>query len=187
MTSKYSITRPLNDTQRQFNVLCELGDGRGGGPLRGQVQELLRATGKKMNVGANEYITARFAEMPEANPWHVCFAVGLSWGHLAQPEPEFTMAAVNLMTEWNDADIKVARRYPNERGPEVVEASLLGGYQMFQQVRLPPTLPTTLSGYRDAQNRWLSPILSGNRPRFIGSWNACAMFMAGLFFQPATC
>ena len=49
---------------------------------------------------------------------------------------------------------------------------------------LPVTLPNTLGRYRRAQDRWLGPIISPERPRFIGSWNATAMFMIALFSDP---
>jgi hypothetical protein len=52
---------------------------------------------------------------------------------------------------------------------------------MFATVTLPAALPSSLEQYRRAQDRWLGPIISPNRPRYIGSWNATAMFMVALF------
>ncbi len=181
MPSKFDISKPLNGTQRRFNELCAKGGGRGGGPTRGGVQELLRESGKLLNVGARKFICDQLSNLPHANPWHVCFAVGLSWGHLAQLNDKFIEAATNLLAHWNDDDLKVAKKFPLDRGPMVIEDSLLGGWQMFKQVRLPSSLPSTIREYHAAQNRWFNPILSNARPRYIGSWNACALFMVALF------
>ncbi len=59
-------------------------------------------------------------------------------------------------------------------------------YLMFQKVRLPIQLPDTLIGFGRAQQRWYVPLVSPSedRPRYIGSWNATAMFMVGLFSKP---
>lgn len=174
------IPKPVNDTQRRYNRLCELGGGRGGGPARTKVEELLRESGQALNRIAHREITAHLAEYPDASPWHVCFAVGLSWGHLAQLHPEFTGAAVRLLSDWNDDDLRVAKRFHNERGPEPIEQSLRGGHVLFRRVTLPSALPDTLARYRAAQDRWQRSI-SADRPKYIGSWNTTAMFMVALF------
>jgi hypothetical protein len=176
-----TISNPVNETQRQFNRLCELGGGVGGGPARTRVQALLHRSGAALNVVANDEISSHLAEYHDRNPWHVCFAVGLCWGHLARLELDFTGAAVSLMERWNDDDLRVARRFHYERGPDPIDQSLRGAHILFQRVTLPEELPSTLAPYRRAQERWLSPILSPDRPRYIGSWNATAMFMIALF------
>lgn len=56
---------------------------------------------------------------------------------------------------------------------------------LFQKVRLPDKLPSTLAQYGRAQERWLSAILGPDRPRYVGSWNATAMFMVALFSNPS--
>jgi len=122
-------------------------------------------------------MTEHLAACPDASPWHVCFAVGLIWGHLARLELDFTTAAVRLLSEWNDDDLKIVRQFHYERGPDPIEQSLMGGYSLFEHVVLPPLLPKTLKEYARAQERWLGRIISPDRPRFIGSWNATAMFM----------
>src|SRR5262245_33295465 len=43
------ISEPRNDTQAEFNRLCELGGGQRGGPARGKVCELLRASAHELN------------------------------------------------------------------------------------------------------------------------------------------
>lgn len=64
--------------------------------------------------------------------------------------------------------------------------TLRGARNLFGRVVLPATLPTTLERLSTAQQRWFSPILTGpDRPRYIGSWNATAMFMTALFAQPS--
>lgn len=182
---KFTLPEPVNETQRQFRKLCELGGGRGGGPARGKVQELLHESGMQLNAYGHQEATEHLAANADRNPWHVCFAVGLSWGHLAQLDLGFTSAAVRLLEHWNDDDLVIARSYHLERGPEPIEQSLSGGHVMFARVKLPDTLPDDLQRYRRAQDRWLSPILSPERPRYIGSWNATAMFMVALFSKPA--
>ncbi len=179
------ITRPLNGTQIGFNDLCTKGGGQGGGPLRGKVQELMSDSGKALNAfGVAEVQKALDNYAQEFNPWHVCFAVGLAWGHLAHLNPQFVGAAVRLLANWNADDLAEAKKHHNERGPDPIEQSLKGGYMMFQRVRLPPTLPDSLDRLRHFQERWWSPILSQDRPLYIGSWNATAMFMIALFAQP---
>jgi hypothetical protein len=175
------IRTPLNALQHEFNRLCDLGGGAKGGPARTKVQAALRTYGKKLNTFAHAEITEHLKEFSEHNPWHVCFAVGLSWGHLAKLDLAFTAAAVNLLSDWNDEDLRVARTFHMERGPEPIEQSLRGGFVLFSRVTLPPKLPTTLKSYSEAQQRILGRVISRDRPKYIGSWNATAMFMVGLF------
>lgn len=72
-----------------------------------------------------------------------------------------------------------------ERGPDPIHHSLAGAYQLFQKVKLPDGLPADLKTLGRAQERWMTPIISPERPKYIGSWNATAMFMVALFAQPA--
>lgn len=181
---KSLISNPVNDTQIEFNRLCNLSGGFTGGPAPTRVKELLKASGKKLNKLAYQEMEEHLEAFPTANPWHVCFAVGLAWGHLAKLELEFTEAAVGALTCLNDADLRTASSFHLERGPEPIDQSLRGAYSLFSQVLLPSTLPDSLKGLSRAQERWISPILSPNRPRYIGSWNATAMFMTALFAQP---
>ena len=178
------ISNPVNDTQREFNRLCDLGGGPRGGPAPVRVRELIRDRGKQLNVFATEESQRHLAEFSDCNPWHVCYAVGLAWGHLAKLDLDFTEHAVRLMTDWNDEDLSLAKTYHWERGPQPIEDSLRGGNVMFEWVKLPQSLPSDLARYRNAQNRWFSPLISKNRPRYVGSWNATAMFMVALFSNP---
>jgi hypothetical protein len=116
----------------------------------------------------------------------VCFAIGLSWGHLAKFEIAFTGAVVSLLRSLNDADLHVVRTFGLERGPDPIEQSLRGAHMLFSRVTLPSTLPDTLERLDRAQERWLTPILNpSERPPYVGSWNATAMFMIALFAQPS--
>jgi hypothetical protein len=178
------MTQPINDTQREFAKLCELGGGLTGGPAKGKVLDLLRSSGQRLNAGAFEHVGEQIDALPDANPWYLCFAVGLSWGHLAKFELDFTRAVVNVLSDWNDGDLKVARSFFLERGPDPIEQSLIGAHMLFEKVKLPDGLPDSLDRLDAAQQRWLSPVLSKDRPKYIGSWNATAMFMAALFAQP---
>lgn len=175
---------PINDAQKAFRELCEKGGGPNGGPPRGKVQALLDDAGKSINEFAYEEIEEHLTALHDRNPWHVCFAVGLSWGHLAKLDQTFTEAAVNCLEGWNGSDLKTACSFHLERGPDPIHDSLSGGYQLFQKVKLPEELPNDLKKLGRAQERWLSPILSPQRPKYIGSWNATAMFMVALFAQP---
>lgn len=179
------IANPVNECQRRFNELCERGGGQRGGPARTRVQQLLHESGQQLNELAHREITENLAHYSEASPWQVCFAVGLSWGHLAKPDIEFTGAAVRCLSNLNDDDLRLAASYHLERGPEPIVRSLQAGYTMFGQVRLPAALPSDLPQYGRAQERWLGHVLSPDRPRYIGSWNATAMFMVALFSDPA--
>lgn len=181
------IAKPLNLVQRNFNELCSKGGGVGGGPARTKVQELLHDGSKKLNQFAYDEITEQLDKFPDRDPWQICFAVGLGWGHLARIEDEFTDNATKVLSELNTAALAKAKRFHTERGPMPIDQSLRGGYLMFQKVRLPASLPDDLRSYGRAQERWLQPILSKTeeRPRYIGSWNATAMFMVALFSKPA--
>src|SRR5690606_38855160 len=89
---KAPISKPVNDAQRAFNALCENGGGARGGPARSKVLDLLWEAGKGLNRRATREMREQFAAFPDANPWHVCFAVALSWGHLAELDLDFTQA-----------------------------------------------------------------------------------------------
>jgi hypothetical protein len=67
----------------------------------------------------------------------------------------------------------------------VALSSLRGAYTLFQRVKLPDKLPTTLKQCGDAQQRWIGQVIGPHRPPYIGSWNATAMFMVALFANPA--
>ncbi|TCS15998.1 hypothetical protein [Caulobacter sp. BK020] len=183
---KALISKPVNDLQRQFNDLCEKGGGVKGGPVRGKTLDLLKFYGQTLNKGASEEILEHLAAFPVANPWHVCFALGLCWGHLAQVDLTFTEAAVGALEHINDDDLKTAGSFCLERGPEPIINSLRGGNALFRRVVLPSSLPDTLERFDRAQQRWLGPIVHPtDRPPYIGSWNATAMFMTALFANPA--
>jgi hypothetical protein len=182
---KVPISNPLNLAQRRFNELCELGGGQRGGPTRGKVLELLSESGRALNTFAVRETGLHLAAFPDANPWHVCFAVALCWGHLAKLDLAFTAAAVGTLADWNADDLKAAQSYHLERGPKPIEQSLIGAHALFSRVTLPAELPRTLKQLERAQERWLSPVLNPTeRPPYIGAWNATAMFMAALFAMP---
>ncbi|MBB4124641.1 hypothetical protein [Martelella radicis] len=183
--SKFKLPQPVNETQRQFIRLCELGGGIGGGPPRTKVQELLSTDGKALNRLAFEEMQDALNDNPGANPWHVCFAMGLCWGRLAQLTKPFIADAVDYLDTGSHTALKRAEKCHYERGPDPINQSLHGGRILFDRVILPKTLPDTIRGIARAQERWLSPILSPNRPPYIGSWNATAMFMSALFAQPS--
>jgi hypothetical protein len=145
------------------------------------VQVLLKESGQQLNKLAKAEIDHSLSLCAERNPWHVCFAVGVAWGHLAVLNDDYLLAAVSCLEELSDAELKVARQYHYERGPIPVEQSLRGGFQIFSTIAFPDKLPLSLKGMRSAQERWLGRILSKDRPKYIGSWNATAMFMVALF------
>lgn len=176
--------RPVNETQREFKDLCDHGGGLKGGPMKAKVLDLLRRSGQALNALAYTEAKEHFDAHPDANPWHVCFALGLIWGHLAQMDTGFTAHVVNVLSDWNDHDLNAAGTYHNERGSEPIIKSLTGAHILFGKVTLPLPLPSTLDRLGTAQQRWLSPVLSAARPPYIGSWNATAMFMSALFAQP---
>jgi hypothetical protein len=180
-----TIAKPVNATQTEFNKISELGGGPKGGPARTKVCELLRRRGQALNEFADEQMAAHLTAYPNANPWHVCFSVGLCWGHLAKLDVDFTGAVVNVLADWNSGDLAAAKSFHMERGTEPIEQSLVGAHQLFARVVLPSTLPDSLERLGKAQERWLGAILGPERPRYIGSWNATAMFMAALFAQRA--
>jgi hypothetical protein len=131
-------------------------------------------------------MASHMAAFPTANPWHICFAVGLSWGHLARLDLAFTEAVCNVLTSWSVAEFRRAQSFHLERGPDPIAQSLTGARALFAKVILPAALPADLKQLERAQERWLSPILSPvDRPPYIGAWNATAMFMIALFAQPA--
>lgn len=180
------MAKPINATQQEFAKLCELGGGLTGGPAVHKVLELLRSSGQRLNAWAFEVMGEHLHAFPDANPWHVCFALGLSWGHLAKLELDFTAAVVGVLANWNDDDLKAARSFFLERGPDPIEQSLIGAHMLFGKVVLPNALPDSLGRLDQAQQRWLGGVLNPiERPKYIGSWNSTAMFMAALFAQPS--
>ena len=179
------MSEPINNTQIEFQKLCQLGGGSRAGPAKSEVLKLLRASGQRLNVWAFQEMAEHMAAHSDANPWHVCFSVGLCWGHLAKLEIGFTSHVVAVLSDWNDDDLSAACAYHLERGREAIEKSLIGAHMLFQKVILPKQLPLSLDGLSRAQERWLTPILNPTeRPPYIGSWNATAMFMTALFAQP---
>jgi hypothetical protein len=183
---KALISKQVNGTQQRFNELCVKGGGASGGPARTKVLELLCESGQELNVFAFKETAAHFGTLSDANPWHVCYAIALAWGHLAKLEIGFTNAVTRVLSNWNSADLKKACGFHFERGPNPIEQSLAGARVLFDKVTLPQKLPTTLEGMARAQERWLSPILNPKtRPPYIGAWNATAMFIVALFAQPA--
>ena len=183
---KAPISKPVNEMQRTYNGLCEKGGGVRGGPARGKVLALMKEAGQALNAMAVKEMSTHLSEFSEANPWHVCYAVGLSWGHLARLDLDFTDVVCRVLSGWNARDLKTATKFHLERGPTPIEKSLIGAQALFTKVTLPPQLPETLQRLARAQERWLSPILNPTeRPPYIGSWNATAMFMTALFGQPA--
>lgn len=175
------IPKPVNGTQRKFNELCKLGGGTGGGPARTKVQQILRDSGQALNKIAHHETLQHLNEFKGRNPWHVCFAVGMSWGHLAKLDLRFTAAAINLLSEWNDDGLRVAVKFCVERGPAPVEQSLKGGHTLFKNIPMPGSLPSSSSEYRRLQDRWFRYLNGKERPRYIGLWNATAVFMVALF------
>jgi hypothetical protein len=151
----------------------------------GKVLDLLRSSGQRLNVWAYEAMAEQMGALPDANPWHISFAMGLSWGHLAKLDVDFTRHVCGVFENWNDYDLQAACSFFRERGPDPIRDSLAGGYALFQMVTLPSDLPSDLDQLDAAQQLWLHPISQPKtRPKYIGSWNSTAMFMAALFAQP---
>jgi hypothetical protein len=179
------IAKPANATQLVFNELCVKGGGPGGGPARGKVLELLRESGKSLNELAYKEAEEMFAAFPDANPWYVCFAIGLAWGHLARLELGFTEAVIAVLSSWNTTDLNKAANHHMERGRQPIIQSLTGARILFDKITLPKAIPTTLEGLGRAQERWLGAVLNPKeRPPYIGAWNGTAMFMTALFANP---
>jgi hypothetical protein len=178
------MSHPVNGTQRRFAELRAKGGGRDGGPEKGRVLELLRDSGRALNEYGYAEAREQLEAHPAANPWHVCFALGLAWGHSARMETAFTTHAVNFLADHKEYDLQHAQSFYLERGPEPIEQSLLGAHQWLQTHKLPEALPTTLDGLANTQEQWL-PRPGQTWPPYIGSWNGLAMFMTALFAQPA--
>lgn len=175
----------MNEIQRRYNELCKLGGGPKGGPARGPVQALLLEGGQRLNQLAFGETAQALTLEPDANPWHMMFAVGLGWGHLAILSDNFVLDAVEYLGSDDPLALDRASQAHNERGPEPLRASLASAKSLFDNVRLPNALPTTLAGIKSAQDRWLGRIIGPQRPRYIGSWNATAMSMVAAFAQPS--
>jgi hypothetical protein len=171
---------PINDTQTSFAKLCAVS----GGPDPDKVQQLLRDHGKRLNKIAYKETALHFRENADANPWHVCFAIGMCWGNLAKNDPQFLKACVRCLGQWNDADLEQAKSFALHYGPDPIEQSLVGAYELFGKGKLPQTLPNSFKRLRIAQDQWLWLVLSSDVHAYIGKWNATAMFMVALLAQP---
>ena len=174
----------MNEIQQRFAELCKKGGGPRGGPARGRVQDLLKDGGERLNRLAFDETREALEDNRGSDPWHVCFAVGLAWGHLAQLEKAFISQAVEYLRSGDALQLDEASKFCLERGPEPLRASLAGAKILFETVRLPTELPDSLDQIDRAQQRWLGKITGPQRPRYIGSWNATAMFMVASFAQP---
>ena len=80
------ISGAINDIQKEYNSLCDKGGGVGGGPNIQSVYDLIKHAGRKLNNLGHQEITRHLESFPGHNPWHICFAMGLCWGHLAKDE-----------------------------------------------------------------------------------------------------
>jgi hypothetical protein len=175
-----AISEPKNEIQERFNALCE--EHANGRPDKLEVKKLLQEAGTRLNGRAFDATEKHLRDNSAANPWHVCFAVGLCWGHLARLDLKFSGAVARLLNNWNDDDLALATSFYMERGAEPIRQSLVSAHGLFQKVNLPTTLSSSLSELKIAQDRWLGEIIR-NRPRYFGNWNATAMFMIALFGQ----
>ncbi|WP_420559716.1 hypothetical protein [Tepidicaulis sp.] len=177
------IRNPANGVQRRFNELCQ--GGRAGWPDRAEVQALLHDAGDQLNEVGRGEIDGFLDEFSDRNPWHVCFAVGICWGRLAKLNSDFIDAATQLLEDWNDEDLIVAKKFYYERGPDPIEQSLRGGHTVFSTVKLPDSIPDSLNGMCKVQGRWLGRIVATDRPPYMGAWNGTALFMVALFAKPS--
>ncbi len=177
------IGDPVNEMQEVFNDLCEKGGGAGGGPARTRVQAIIREFGQQLNHSAYGQMEEALGWVPEANPWHVSFAMGLCWGTIAKHEKPFFVAATGALASWNDRDRKEACRHHLEKGWDLLEGSLLGGHRLFEDAHLRNDLPDDFEAMEHAQRRWLRS-LEKLAPRYIGPWNSLAVFMSALFARP---
>ena len=181
---KKLIASPVNEYQQRFNAICEEGGGPKNGPTRGKVQALLKDAGQALNAYAYSEIAAALSQLPDANPWHVCFAMGLCWGEMATIDETFFEAAVGAIEQWNDEDRKTARRFCTQKGRDLIEGSLRSAYGLFRDVtRFPEDLPQDLDALNKAQGRWFRSI-EKLQPSWIGPWNSTALFMVALFARP---
>jgi hypothetical protein len=178
------IATPVNEMQEHFNELCVRGGGQGGGPARTRVQELIRTYGQRLNADAHGQMSDALEWLPDANPWHVAFAMGLCWGTIARHDEIFFRAAVGALEHWNDEDRRTAVRFHLEKGAELLEGSLRSAHRLFEVTPALTAFPDTLEGVGKKQDRWLSSVSQVNPP-YIGPWNALAMFMCALFAQPS--
>lgn len=177
---KALVSKPVNLTQIQYNELCERGGGVRGGPARKKTLELLRASGRALNQEAYDQIGDNLRAFPDANPWHICFAVALNWGRFAKFDLAFTEAVIRTLEGWDEAQAKAASTFHYEKGPNAIRESLYGGWLTISKLDLPDSLPEDLASLVRVQSRWLRVILN-DRPRFMGGWNATAIFMVALF------
>lgn len=178
------IGEPLNGLQERFNELCRFREGKPTSQFRSEIQDLLLWGGVELNKLAFGETERFLDELSNRNPWHVCFAIGMAWGHLARLESAFVRAASDVLGDWNGEDLTEAMGYPIERGPEVIHNTLAGARLVFEAVPPPDALPSDLPRIAAYQNRWFVPITGRNRVPYIGPWNATAMFMACLFARP---
>jgi len=177
------IVTPVNEMQEVFNDLCLKGGGQGGGPARTRVQEIIRTYGQRLNTNAFDQMSEALDWVPDANPWHVAFAMGLCWGTIAKHSEGFFRAAVGALAHWNDTDRRKAATEHLEKGAELLEGSLRSGYRLFEATPGMNAFPDTLDGIGKRQDRWLRSVTELD-PAYIGPWNALALFMCALFAQP---